>query len=74
MSDAGRDITNHFCPTCGSTLWWTLELKPDLIGVAVGTVDQPLPRPVRAVWAEAAHDWVAYPDDFTVFPKGSTGT
>jgi hypothetical protein len=25
----GRKLNNHFCPTCGSTVAWTLDLRPN---------------------------------------------
>jgi hypothetical protein len=33
----GRKVRNHFCPTCGTTVFWEADLRPDNIGVAVGT-------------------------------------
>ena len=32
----GRKLHNYFCPTCGSTVGWTLDLRPNQFGVAVG--------------------------------------
>jgi len=32
----GRKLHNHFCPTCGSTVGWTLDLRPNQFGIAVG--------------------------------------
>src|SRR5262249_23928054 len=31
----GRKLHNHFCPACGSTVGWTLDLRPNQFGVAV---------------------------------------
>jgi hypothetical protein len=36
VSDSGHDVTFHFCPRCGSTVFWEPARKPDLIAVAVG--------------------------------------
>ena len=30
----GRKLKNHFCPTCGTTVFWEAYLMPDHIGVA----------------------------------------
>src|SRR5438552_18243247 len=32
----GKLVTFHFCPECGSTVFWEPERMPKLIGVAVG--------------------------------------
>jgi hypothetical protein len=63
-SDAGRLIKSHFCPECGSTVYWEPEVFPERIGVAVGAFADPaFPQPVRAVWTENRHHWVAHPEN-----------
>ncbi len=71
MAESGRKIVNHFCQTCGTNVFWTLEMRPDHIGVALGTFDTELPKPARSIWAEEAHDWVVFPEDMPVFPKAT---
>lgn len=72
-TDSGRSFTTNFCPQCGTSVFWELEMRPDHIGVAVGCFGDPdFPGPVRAVWAETRHDWVEYPDDLPVFKKAAT--
>jgi hypothetical protein len=57
----GRKLRNHFCPTCGTNLFWELDLRPDQIGVAVGGfVDPSFPAPTRSIWEESRHGWVAF--------------
>ena len=47
-SDSGQKIELHFCPDCGSTLFWRTEFVPDLIGIAFGAfADSSMPRPER---------------------------
>ncbi len=70
-AETGRALENFFCPTCGTTLYWTLEMRPDHVGVAFGAFDTKLPDPVRVIWTEEQHYWVAFPDDLPRFPKGS---
>ncbi|MDH3739070.1 MAG: GFA family protein [Alphaproteobacteria bacterium] len=68
-----RTLTTNFCPECGATVFWELEMRPEHIGVAVGCFADPqFPGPVRAVWAENSHHWVAYPDDLPVFEQAAT--
>ena len=71
QADSGRKIENFLCPACGTNLYWTLEMRPDHIGVAYGCFDTALPDPIRAIWMEEAHDWIRFPDDWPKFPKGT---
>jgi hypothetical protein len=41
QTESGRAFKTQFCPTCATTLFWSLELSPELTGVAVGTFDPP---------------------------------
>ena len=61
-ADSGTWLTFQFCPSCGSTVFWESERLPDLLSVAVGTFADPhFPAPVRTVWTESKHDWLAFP-------------
>lgn len=40
-TESGRRFTTQFCTECGTTVFWLLEMTPDLIGVAGGTFDPP---------------------------------
>ena len=72
-ADTGRWLKNFFCPVCGTTVYWTLEMRPDHYGVAAGAFEAPLPEPARAVWAQEKHDWVEFPKHWEVFPKMKPG-
>jgi len=59
-SDAGRDVRLHFCPECGSTVFWEADFRPDHLGVAVGNfVDPSFPKPTFAVWAQHRWRWLS---------------
>ncbi len=73
-SDSVRGLVNHFCPDCGTTVFWTLEMRPDHMGVALGCLTTPAPTPERAIWTEEAQDWVLFPEDMPVFEKGTPET
>lgn len=63
-SASGFDVTFHFCPRCGSTLWWTPERLPHLAGVAAGAFADPdFPMPQQAVWTKDRHHWLRLPED-----------
>ena len=62
-SASGFDVTFHFCPECGSSLWWEPDRLPDRIGVAVGAFADPrFPMPEQAVWSQDRHAWLTLPD------------
>ncbi len=59
-SDSGHDVAFHFCPECGSTVWWEPRRKPDMVAVAVGAFADPgFPAPSQAVYEDHRHPWVA---------------
>jgi hypothetical protein len=67
VSDAGRWLRMHFCPDCGSTLFWEAELRPGVLGVAVGMFEAPEDlRPTVAVFARHRWPWAPLPEDLTV--------
>jgi len=59
-SDSGFAVNFHFCPGCGSTVFWEPERSPDAIGVAVGSFADPtFPAPSQSVYNERRHSWVS---------------
>ena len=60
--DSGNPITFHFCPLCGSTVYWELSAMPDVIAVAVGAFADPgFPAPRVSVYERRRHRWAAMP-------------
>ena len=63
-AESGNALTFHFCPTCGSTVYWENEGFPGCIAVAIGNFADPdFPAPTIAVWEESRHPWVSLPPD-----------
>jgi hypothetical protein len=65
-SDAGRPVEFHFCPRCGSTVYWTAPREPPSqgLGVAVGCFADPgFPRPMLIAWCVTKHGWAVFPPD-----------
>jgi hypothetical protein len=61
--DSGRFLTFHFCPECGSSVFWESEGDAETISVAVGAFADPdFPMPARTVWAENKHAWLPFPE------------
>jgi hypothetical protein len=60
IGDSGQMITYHFCPSCGTTLYWELADLPDMVAVAVGAFADPtLLTPQVSVYNSRKHPWVA---------------
>jgi len=65
---AGRKVTFHFCPECGSTVFWEPELTPQRIGVAVGAFADPsFPPPEQSVFTSYKHTWLDLPGEVRAF-------
>ncbi|MGD9729498.1 MAG: GFA family protein [Nitrospiraceae bacterium] len=61
-SDNGHSVTFHFCPQCGSTVYWEPQRKPNIIAVAVGAfADVTFPPPTRAFYRQFQHPWCEFP-------------
>jgi hypothetical protein len=60
-SDSGYEVTFHFCPNCGATVFWEPRRRPDMIAVAVGAFADPsFPSPTRAVYDQHRHPWLEF--------------
>lgn len=58
-SDSGHPVTFHFCPVCGSTVFWEPQRLPALVAVGVGAFADPgFPAPTQAVNERYRHPWV----------------
>lgn len=64
VADSGNRATFHFCPECGSDVYYEIDGKfddkfNDLIAIPVGLFDDPFfATPSYSVWEERKHDWV----------------
>ena len=53
----------HFCPECGSQVFYTEPLEPELIVVSVGGFADPsFPPPQESGYDHRKHEWVVLPD------------
>ena len=69
--ESGRWIRTEFCQNCGSTISWTLELRPGVRGIAGGSYDDPDWFNIEAhIWTSSARAEVSYPDNVNVYEKG----
>jgi hypothetical protein len=53
----------HFCPECGSQVFYTEPTEPDLIVVSVGAFADPsYPPPTESGYDSRRHPWIGLPD------------
>lgn len=53
----------HFCPDCGSQVFYTEPTEPDLIVVSVGSFADPsFPPPTESGYETRRHPWIGLPD------------
>ena len=53
----------HFCPDCGSQVFYTEPTEPDRIVVAVGAFADPsFPPPTESGYDSCRHSWVGLPE------------
>lgn len=58
-SDSGFPVEHHFCPECGTTVYWYPQRKPDQVAVAVGCFrDYSFPAPIQQVYQHHQFNWV----------------
>src|SRR6476661_7406644 len=58
----------HFCPDCGSQVFYTEPTEPDLIVVSVGSFADPtFPPPTESGYDSRRHPWVQLPDSIQQF-------
>lgn len=64
VGDSGGRISFHFCPDCGSTVYYRLAQLPEFVAVPVGAfADAGFPAPKVSVYESRRHAWVHVPAD-----------
>lgn len=67
----GDDVSYHFCPTCGSTVFWRIRGRPTLAVAVGGFVDAEFPAPTIELHTPYRHHWmspVEGADQYDEFP------
>jgi len=60
--DEGCRIEFHFCPTCGSTVYYEAPYLEDAIAITVGSFADPsFPAPHVEVYVHRRHPWAEMP-------------
>ena len=61
LADSGNSATFHFCPECGTDVYYVNDGKFDgQVAIPLGTFEDPyFLAPRVSVWEQRKHDWVA---------------
>jgi hypothetical protein len=69
VGDEGTRARFHFCPTCGSTVYYEPEAFEAFLVIPVGAFADPsFPAPLVSVYESRMHQWVVPPPDAEHFP------
>ena len=69
VGDEGSRITFHFCPDCGSTVYYEPEGLEAFVAIPVGAFADPgFPGPAFSVYELRKHSWVVPPPDSEHWP------
>jgi hypothetical protein len=63
-SDSGSLGEFHFCPRCGTTVFWSGVNEPasEGLGIAVGCLTDPdFPKPTLIAWCASRYEWAVFP-------------
>lgn len=60
IADSGDPVEHHFCPECGSTVWYRSRPHAQAIAVPIGAFADPgFPAPWFSVHESRRHPWVS---------------
>ncbi len=73
-ADSGYEIHFHFCPQCGSNVYWQASRFSHHYGIAVGAFADPtFPLPSFSVWEASMHTWLSLAPAIERFAEGRIG-
>ena len=56
-----RFLTNYFCPECGMTLYWHMDVLPKITGIAISVFDvDDFDMPEESIWEKFKRPWVEF--------------
>jgi hypothetical protein len=58
-ADSGQQTSYHFCPNCGSTVYYGGGNFPELVAIPLGALEDPYFDAIDySVWERRKHPWV----------------
>ena len=69
VADSGNVMHRGFCPKCGTPITSAAEVRPHLIFLRAGTLDDPsIAAPQATIWTGAAPEWACISEDIPSYP------
>lgn len=69
VGDEGSPTKFHFCPSCGSTVYYEPGGMQEYVAIPVGAFADPsFPPPTISVYESRMHNWVVSPSDAEHIP------
>ncbi len=69
LGDEGSRIEFHFCPSCGSTVYYEPQGLEEYLAIPVGAFADPgFPAPSVSVYESRMHGWIVPPPDAEHIP------
>ena len=70
LGSSGQPLINHFCPDCGTNLFWAPQVRPDHYGVAAGCLTSAVKEPETVIWMSEKLPWLVFPEPWVKHEKG----
>ena len=68
---SGKPVLRYFCPECGSSIAEESTIRPGIVILNIGTLDDPAAMtPTAEFFCDDMWPWVAVKGDTQRFPKG----
>lgn len=71
IGTSGKRAVRHFCPACGSPLFSTPEIIPNIVNIFAGTLDDPsVFKPAWSFFPQSHAPWDPVPEHLPEFVPG----
>ena len=68
--DTGKATHRSFCPQCGSSVFDSADVMPDVVMIEAGTLDDSSwVKPAMQIYCDSAQPWVHLQGEMQSFPK-----
>lgn len=70
LAASGNVVRRKFCPQCGTPVFSAADVRPQVIVVRVGTLDDPNQiTPAVTIWTDSAPKWACINESLPTFPR-----
>lgn len=66
----GVEVKRHHCAQCGTALWYSADIYPNILALKPGTFDDTRWfRPIAHLWLRSAQPWVVLDEESSKYQK-----